>query len=526
MPLPSGGVWPPAPYAPIFEQYRLLDTWYQGDTDRLSTLYAAQPDQAPKTRPSQRRGGLLGKISRFFWGQPVPDGQQRRRLHVPIASDIATMSSDLLFSEPPTITVENPDTQKAIDDMIPALQATLLGASEIGSALGSYYLRAVWDNKIAPMPWLEKTDADAAVPEFRWGRLWAVTFWRCLEETGNGKQYLHLERHEPGLILNGLYLGNPGTLGEPLDLGAHPETAHLEPAIVTGLDRPTAVHIPNMRPNRDWRRNPLGEYLGRSDFAGPVLGFFDALDETWTSWMRDVRLGKARLIVPSSYLQSQGPGQGATFDLDRELYEGVNMLGGDAERLDISAQQMAIRVSEHRDTCAEQLAVILRATGYSAQSFGLSGDVAVTATEVAAKERRSLITRSRKALYATPELEDGIEMLLQLRAGPLFTSGITPERPQVVFGDSVSPDMQALATTAELMRRAEAASDETLVRMLHPDWGTPQIDEEVDRLAAERGGMTDPIERMTGLVQHADAAPPVDDGQDPAVDGPAPPDGE
>lgn len=518
MPLPAGGTWPPAPYAPIFEQYRLLDTWYQGDPDRLATLYAAQPDQAPKTRPSQRRGGLLGKISRFFWGQPTPDGQQRRKLHVPIASDIASMSSDLLFSEPPSITVKNPETQRAIDEMIPELQATLLGAAEIGSALGSYYLRAVWDRAVAPMPWLDKVDADAAVPEFRWDRLHAVTFWRTLEETRDGKCYLHLERHEPGWIFHGLYLGNPGTLGEALPLEAHPETAHLEPAIATGLDRATAVHVPNMRPNRDWRRNPIGENLGRSDFAGPVLGFMDALDETWTSWMRDIRLGKARLVVPSAYLQSEGPGAGATFDLDRELYEGVNMLGGTDGGLDISPQQMAIRVAEHRDTCAEQLAVILRATGYSAQSFGLSGDVAVTATEVAAKERRSLITRSRKALYATPQLEDGLEMLLQLRAGPLFRSDVAPERPQVVFGDSVSPDMQALATTAELMRRAEAASDETLVRMLHPDWDNTQIGEEVDRLAAERGGMTDPIERMTGLAQQATPPPPGDQGNGAAGD--------
>ncbi|WP_242908687.1 hypothetical protein [Actinomadura terrae] len=522
MPLPAGGTWPPAPYAPIFEQYRLLDTWYQGDPDRLSTLYSAQPDQTPRTRPSQRRGGLLGKISRFFWGEPTPVGQQRRRLHVPIASDIATMSSDLLFSEPPSINVTNPETQAAIDDMIPGLQATLLGASEIGAALGGYFLRAVWDSAIAPLPWLDRVDADAAVPEFRWGKLWAVTFWRTIEDTSDGKCLLHLERHEPGWIFNGLYLGTPGTLGEAMPLTAHPETAHLEPAVATGLTRVTAVYVPNMLPNRDWRTSAIGQHLGRSDFAGPVLGFMDALDETWAAWMRDVRLGKARLIVPSAYLQSQGPGQGATFDLDRELYEGVNMLGGDAERLDISPQQMAIRVAEHRDTCAEQLAVILRATGYSAQSFGLSGEVAVTATEVTAKERRSLITKSRKALYSTPELEEGIEMILQLRAGPLFSSDVVPERPQVNFGDSVAPDIQALATTAELMRRAEAASDETLVRMLHPDWDATQVSAEVDRLAAERGGMTDPIERMTGLAQQAGALP-VDDGQD---DADGDPDGE
>src|SRR5205085_1548181 len=88
----------------------------------------------------------------------------------------------------------------------------------------------------------------------------------------------------------------------------------------TGIDKLTASYVPNMRPNRRYR----GLDLGRSDYQG-VEDLLDALDETWTSWMRDLRLGRGRLVVPEAYLQSLGRGQGADFDADREVYAALEM---------------------------------------------------------------------------------------------------------------------------------------------------------------------------------------------------------
>jgi hypothetical protein len=487
MPLPSGGTWPPKNLNPIYQQYAILDAWYQGDPDRLAALYGDQRGTAgtvPANHPWQYRGGIVGVIGRMFWGVPTPAGEKRTKLHVPVASDIASMSSDLLFSEPPSITCKDAGTQERIDDLVPSLQATLLEGSEVGAALGGYYLRAVWDEQVAERPWLAAVNADCAVPEFRFGRLYAVTFWRIIEQDDSTCLW-HLERHEPGVILNGLYRGGPGSLGKQIPLTDSPETANLQPVIQTRLTRCTAVYVPNMRPNRTWRNYPAGANLGRSDFDGPVLGMMDSLDEVWTSWMRDIRIGKGRVHVPSSYLQSNGKGQGAYWDPDREIYEALNVLGSN-DKMELTATQFEIRVEQHRDTAAELLAAILRATGYSAQSFGLSGEVAITATEVAAKERRSLITRGRKGLYTVPELASAIEMLLQLEASLFPALAVTPERPDIVLADSVSPDLLQLAQTAELMRRAEAASDETLVRLLHPDWDEPQVQEEVNRISEAR----------------------------------------
>jgi hypothetical protein len=73
-------------------------------------------------------------------------------------------------------------------------------------------------------------------------------------------------------------------------------------------DHLTAAYVPNIRPARAWRHIPTAAYWGQSDFQG-IEGILDALDETYSSWMRDVQNGKGRIIVANSLLESTGPGQ-------------------------------------------------------------------------------------------------------------------------------------------------------------------------------------------------------------------------
>jgi hypothetical protein len=55
--------------------------------------------------------------------------------------------------------------------------------------------------------------------------------------------------------------------------------------------------------------------------------FLSAIDETYSSWMRDIRLAKSRIIVPAGYLASTGPGMGAGWE-DREVYAPTDAVGG------------------------------------------------------------------------------------------------------------------------------------------------------------------------------------------------------
>jgi hypothetical protein len=491
MPLPEGKnlPWPPID-ATVRDAMADWDAWYSADPDRLAERYRNRGDKSVQNRPSQYRGGITGRFARWWWGQPTPIGEKRVKLHVPLAGDIARTSSNLLFSEPPSITVAHGATQDRIVEMIEGgLHTKLIELGEVCAALGGAYLRVVWDLEMSDRPWIDVVHADGAAPEWRYGRLWAVTFWRVLAVDGQ-QVTRHLERHERGYILHGLYEGTEGILGKPLPLDARAETKGLKPVVETGaLKHLTAAYLPNIRPARAWRNIPGAANLGRSDYQG-IEGILDALDETYSSWMRDVRLGAGRVIVPESMLAGNGPGQGASFD-DREIYSGLNVL----QRADSSSQltlvQFKIRIEEHRGTCLELTQQAVRQAGYSAGTFGSDSEgAAVTATEIRARNARSMSTRAHKALYGKIAIAEIIEAQLAVEAGLLFKGDVEVECPDVEFQDSISEDPKTLAETAELLRRAQAASTETIVRLINPDWDDDRIDDEVARIQAETGMST------------------------------------
>ncbi|MEV8418178.1 phage capsid protein [Streptomyces niveus] len=350
MPLPTDNrVWPHPHPAPALDAMSTWDTWWSGDPDRLEKLYGGGSG-GPDPKRMQYAGGVVGRMARWWWGTPTAPGERRTKLHVPIAGDLCGGSANLLFSEGPNFTVADDATQKRLDELVDdGMLATLQSAAEVGAALGGVYLRPVYDLELADRPWLDAVHADRAVPEFRWGRLSAVTFWRTVHEA-DGQVWRQLEQHERGTIQHGLYQGTEQKLGHTVPLEDHPATAGFaeivneDGLLDTGYDGLDVSYIPNNMTRR-WRCNVDLKDLGRSDLDG-VEPLMDSLDEVYASWMRDIRLGKGRIVVPSAYLQSNGPGQGATWNPDQEVYSGINMLAR-SDGAQLTVAQFAIRVQEH-----------------------------------------------------------------------------------------------------------------------------------------------------------------------------------
>lgn len=502
MPLPTRNMaWPPPYLKPALDSMGIWDTWWSGDPDRLEALYGGGSGgygAGPDAKRFQFSTGVVGRIARWWWGTPTAPGERRTKLHVPIAGDLCGGSADLLFSEPPQFTVEDEATQKRLDMLTDdGMLATLQTAAEVGAVLGGIYLRPVYDLDVADRPWLHATHADRAIPEFTWNRLSAVTFWKVVHED-DGQVWRHLERHERGVILHGLYQGTKEKLGQAVPLEDHPATARYAALVneagelATGYDNLDVSYIPNQN-SRRWRCNAALADLGRSDLDG-VEPLMDSLDETYASWMRDIRLGKGRIVVPNAYLQSNGPGRGATWNPDQEAFAGLDMLARPDSAGQLTVAQFAIRVQEHRDTAEDLVNQILRSAGYSGQTFGLGGDAAVTATEVNARERRSMTTRGRKILRWRPGLAHAIEALLAVDQ-EVFHSGVKAQPPTIEFEDSVQEDALSLANTTDVLRRAQAASTDTLVRMAHPEWDDTQVSAEVERIHQETGmAVPDPMQ--------------------------------
>lgn len=437
----------------------------------------------------------------------MPPGEKRTRYHIPLAGDIAATSADLLFSRFPKVAAKDKGTQTVLDQLLDdGAHATFLEAAEMCSALGGVFLRTVWDTEVSDRPWIDLVAADAAVPRFSYRKLVGVTFWRILSD--DGKEVVrHLETHVPGQnrIVHGVYKGDQQDLGRQYALTDFPETQQFAQYLTAGdsiefpdqpKDASTVTYIPNMLPNRIWRQlGPQAAPLGRSDYSGCET-LLDALDETWTSWMRDIQLAKARLIVPQGYVDNIGRGKGGVFDPDRQVYVPVASLAGSGgASQDIMANQFKIRYLEHKQTISEAISQVVRRAGYSVGDFGEDDStVALTATEIEARERRSLITRDKKILYWRPATRDILYGLLSVQASMFGDKSITVERPDINWTEIVLPDKLEIAQTAAALAGAEAASKQTLVQMVHPDWTTDQINEEVQRINLEVG---------TELLTHA-----------------------
>ncbi|MCZ4510414.1 hypothetical protein O3Q52_19920 [Streptomyces sp. ActVer] len=510
MPLPPSGStpWPPPQLEIPHADMDMWRAWYSGNTDHLAAVYGGPTNYRSNAiareffEVNQRRAAG-GDELRTFWGQPATPGQQAAKLHVPIAADVAEMSANLLWSDVPQVTVDGDSTDKATAKSTQAQigrylddrgHAKMREAAELTAGLSNVYLRVVWDTTLRPRPWTDVIQADAVVPVWRWGALSAATVWRQLAALKDASEVWRLlEYHTPGAIEYGVYKGGVDTLGMRMEFADHPDSEFLgsmkgvnaQGKQATGVDRLLITHLPNVLPNRVWNGVPGTAPLGRSDFAG-IEPLMDSLDESWTSWMRDLRLGKARIILPQSMLETEGAGTGGSFDLEKEVTVALNMLD-EASKDSISEVQFKIRVDEHERTTKALRLQILSSAGYSAQGFGEAGTIAATATEVVARKEESLTTRGTKLLYQRPALVEHLTTMMMVDVRHCGAKGVDPTAELTAsWSPAVLPDPEAVARTLSLLDAAGAISTFMKVKMRNPEWDDAEVKAEVQRIRDDK----------------------------------------
>lgn len=515
MPLPLDGTpWPPVELSPAFARYDEYDAWLTGDINRLQEIYSQQTAAPTHTHDgAPHRGGAYGVIasgfSRLFWGKRVQSEASRTVLHVPMAADVATMSSDMLWAEPPTFTAAIDDdkgkrspaedqTQSRLDVIMNSSDAheMLNESGELTSALGGTFLACEWNIAAREHVYVRAYDADTAVPEFSAGRLTAVTFWTSHWDA-DGQLYRHLERHEVGAVIHALYKGEEGEIGERVPLDTLDATKWLlEPAngkivapaeviLQTGIRRLTVTYQPNVRKNREWRKAGGSlAMLGRSDFAG-IEPELNALDEAWSSWMRDLKVARARLFVDETALKNRGRGQGAYFEEEQEVYTTLRSLAANDTK-QIEAQQFEIRVDEHERTTAALVRVILRNAGLGSRDYEEQAGQ-VTATGELRRDKREETTRDKKKRYAAAATSYIASVALELD-GILFPGkgGRPGIEVAAEFPSESQVDDEKEARVIGLLNAAGAISLETKVRRANPEWDDGRIGEEVSALLKER----------------------------------------
>ena len=232
---------------------------------------------------------------------------------------------------------------------------------------------------------------------------------------------------------------------------------------------------------------PQAAPLGRSDYSG-LEGLMDALDEAYSSWMRDIRLGKAKLMVPQRLLDHTGRGKGAVFEPEREVFVPAQVPRDRRQRTGLprrswrTSSTSAGRSTRQRAKTRSSRSSARPAT--AGRRWACRVTSPQTATEVAARDRKSLTTRGKKITYWRPGLADIIYGLMAVEAS-VFGRGLTPVRPDVDFPDVVIPDELAVAQTVAALRSVETMSIQVAVEKVHADWTSDQVTAEVARIHAE-----------------------------------------
>ena len=542
MPIPADSTpWPPPRWVDAYLTYAENEAWWTGNRSLLTSVYGGNSSTGatllgPNREQGKTRAAILERARQFFWGAKgrtaTPGAPAAIRSHLPAPANLATLSSDLQFAQPPKFILPGHDSDSKDADAV--LLRNLMGSDrslaqlgvygETKAALGGVIAIPMWDAEVAPGEvWWESFGPDVAVPEFQSGRLAAVTLWSQVQD---GRIYWRLLSHHAvengvGYIEHALFKGTIDGLGKRVPLGDHylgepyVELVDENSRVLTGLNRLDAVYGINA-PTIEWRKDPTLRYAGRSDFA-QLHGMFDDLDRVWSSWMRDIRLGVGRTFVPSQYLTSLGRGRGAAFDEMAEYMTKLDMPGDLVDgKLPIHAQQHQIRVDEHEATLDAAYREILRKAGYSQSAWGEgSGEGGqITATEIEDRNAASERTRAKKNMHDRPVLGALARLVLEVHSAQ-YGGGLQElnEIPSIEFPEMIQESPKDASETVAMLNAAQSISLLMKVTRANPGWTSTQITAEVDRINAELGRAA-PDPAMVDRVARELENEPTDDNDE------------
>lgn len=463
---------PPKGWQELYRIFNELAAWYSGDPNQLLKFYSQQ------FQPTD-----MG----HYWSE-IENEERREAVHLPIAGDIASMSANLLFSETPELQFDEKTEQgKRIKGFIDenGLINTLLEGAELSAALSGLYLKLDYDKDLSEYPLLTIRTPSQAFPEFRSGRMVAITYHRVVKQAQDGSLWRLFERREVKnrqlAIQYKLYKGRKDKIGREVGLESIDETKDLGlEDEVLNIPVLGCVYIPNKLPNRLIPGSPIGE----SDYRD-CIGLMDSLDFAWSSWMRDLELGLGQIFVDEGLLDSSG-----RFSKMQRVFVKLNMENirlSEDKYEPIKPNQFQIRVDEHMKTCDQLARQIVSQAGYAPQSFGMVeyGRQTDSGTALRIRERKSLLTRQKKERYWMPEL---LKLFDQMQMFDAVKRGrqTSPEKVNIVPQDTVIQDETEKSETVRNLEQAKAASTYTKVKMMHPDWSEEVVEKEVQRINREQ----------------------------------------
>lgn len=447
--------------------------------------------------------GLETDSGTLFWSEASPtsmwteSGPVRResRIHVPVAADLALTAADFLFGGGVNITTAETANDDLLAEVLPGILDKLTLGADRASGVGEVYYRVGWEDERA---FVSLVDAAKVSPTWRYGRMTQATVRHNLPRYED-RDWIHYETYRPGTITHELYLidaGDSNPVRQPL--ARHPETL----AIVEDVEdlpdeerltiQELTIDLPGdgalkgrlaLKPilNKD-PRDP-GRPGGASDTDGSEM-LMAMVDNAITSLDRDVRLGKARVIVDENMLNRNSENlTGIRFDSTAEIFAPIMASNYKGEILQVV--QFDVRAEAHLATARDAIRRIVALAGYSPESLVTEASAAPEAAAARRlREARSLRTTGSKAARWIPVITEIVQDVMVIQAALRNQALAIPEL-AVELRESVSPDLAERAVLVTQMVAAKVMARRTGIQMLHPDWDDARVTEELDLIGQD-----------------------------------------
>lgn len=511
MPAPNTP-WPPKDYEAALETIRRDDALLSGDVDVINERRAKQYGR-PYQHRSQYNGGVVGSVSRAFFGKPHNGTQDRSHLvthHLPIADELTTALADYMAGKPPQAKLSaedegNVQAAEALDRLVTSdrFAADWWGAVYRAGSHGWVFGRVVWNQEVDPHPWIEWVDADNGMAEFDNGRQVAVLFWDSYRHDDD--VYRHMQRHTPGQIEHHLFKGSDTNLGMVVPFDEIPETAYLADLaelrdgtiLPTGTNWVTADMLNNYRPRHSWRQKKLLRYYHTSD-VGRGADIFENIDHNWSQLQHEVEAARGRLFVSEELLESDGPGQGSYLDWFRDVYKASMSANVDAKPT-FEQIQFDMRVEQYLTLIDSGIRKAVSALGLSPFTVDMDAQATgdMTATETRARTKRTRATADTKGRHERAHLSHILTAYLHLDA--LLNGYAPPTNPVIVsLPDQIEVSEQEVTGTVTSQYTAGLMSRHAAIKKLHPEWTPEEVAEEEARIREEQATIT-PTDPLLGL---------------------------
>lgn len=407
----------------------------------------------------------------------------------PVPRMLSRASAGMLFGEPPTITFENDaDTQRAnfiVDEN--DLPAEFHRGAVMASSEGDVFGRVVVRPDVLDAPIIEYVSRERVIPRFSGRFLTAATFITTWQE-GTSEFVRLFEHYEPGAVRSELYRGTSRALGIKINLDSYSRTKGTRDVVLTGIQHPLAVFVPNSIDADPTR--------GFSDYRG-LEARFAALNETATIGQANMRLaGKKRALIDGNYMKS---GTAEAVGDDVWIRRDANGTMGDPSK-PLQMLEYSFEASSTVAWIDHLLDSTLLLAGFAPESVGRNvNGGAISGTALRLRMTHTLIESSGKGRFAVRGARILLRHAAAIDARPTVDGGFgrkwssrDPGLPTITLADPLPRDDKEAAERLVMLTNANAISTDEKVRAVHPEWDEDKIAEEVEAIDAGAAPTIDP----------------------------------